>query len=223
MKILSKKITSSLRNFFLIKYLENKVLPSIAWFIIQIICRMIKIKRINYENIKNIKNKIFAFFHGEQFILVFTHKHDNITIMTSLSRDGELQTKILSKFGYDIVRGSAQKKGASSGTLALIDKIKTGKSCALTVDGPHGPAFKVKPGVIFLAQRTQCPIVPVRVFVEKKIQLKNWDRYIIPLPFCKAYVVYGKPIYIKQNDNIINKIEELESILKNLDFTDNLN
>lgn len=223
MKHFIKRFFLSLRNFFFIKYLEDKILPFIAWFIIQIVCRTIKIQRINYEMIKTVKNKIFAFFHGEQFILVFTHKYDNIVIMTSLSRDGELQTKILKKFGYDIVRGSASKKGASSGTLALIEKIKSGKSCALTVDGPHGPAFKVKPGVIFIAQKTLCPIVPVRVYVKRKIQLKNWDKYIIPLPLCSAYIIYGKPIYINQNDNIRNKIEELELVLKNLDFTSNLN
>lgn len=218
MKNLSKRFFSSLRNFFLIKFLEEKILSYVAWFIIQIICRTIRIKRINYEKIKTIKSKIFAFFHGEQFLLIFAHKYDNIVIMTSLSRDGELQTKILKKFGYDIVRGSSSKKGSSSGTLALIEKIKSGKSCALTVDGPRGPGFKVKPGVIFLSQKTHSPIIPVRVYIERKIQLKNWDKYIIPLPFCNAYIVYGMPVYIREEDNIRDKAEELEYILKTLIF-----
>ncbi|MEN3013890.1 MAG: lysophospholipid acyltransferase family protein [Endomicrobiia bacterium] len=214
-----KKFFSYLRNNFIIKFIEEKILPHIAWFIIQIISRLVIIERINYNKIKTLKNKIYAFFHGEQFLLVFAHKYHNIVIMTSLSRDGELQTKILSKFGYEIVRGSYGKKGASSGTLAIIEKIKNGKSCAITVDGPHGPAFKVKPGVIFLAQKTSCPVVPVRVFVTPKIQLKNWDRYIIPLPFIsKSYIVYGDPIYINFEDDIREKSKELEIILKTLDF-----
>lgn len=213
-----KKIINKLRNFHITKIIEEKIISYLAWFIIQVVSRTVQIERINYENIRKIKNKIYAFFHGEQFLLIFAHRHSDIVIMTSLSRDGELQTKILSKFGYDIVRGSTGKKGASSGTLALIEKIKNGKSSAITVDGPHGPGFKVKPGIIFLAQKTARPIIPVRVYITKRIQLKNWDRYTIPLPWSKSYIVYGNPVYVEPTEDLKKKTEELENILKNLDF-----
>ncbi|MFN3551292.1 MAG: lysophospholipid acyltransferase family protein, partial [Endomicrobiia bacterium] len=194
-----EKFLNSLGKNKIFKILKLNFLSSIAWFIIQILNRTLKIYQVNFESIKNLsKNVIYAFFHGEQFVLVYIHRHTKIVIMTSFSEDGELQTKILKKFGYDIVRGSAEKKGAASGTLSIIEKLLKGQNCAFAVDGPHGPAFKVKPGIVFLSQKTKLPIIPVRVFVEKKVQLNNWDRYILPLPFSKVWIVYGKPIYVSE-------------------------
>lgn len=214
---LVKKFLSNLRRTKVINWLELNFLSYLAWLIIQCVSRTVKIYKINFEKVKLLnKNVIYAFFHGEQFLLIFTHRNKNITIMTSYSYDGELQTRILKKFGYDIVRGSAKKKGATSGTLTIIDKLYNGQDCAFAVDGPHGPAFKVKPGVIYLAYKTGLPIIPVRVVVKRKIQFNNWDKYILPLPFTKAYIIYGEPFYVGENDSIKTKTEEFEKILKSL-------
>lgn len=209
-----KTLFRTLRKHKLVLSIEHNLLSFIAWLIIQILSRTVKIYKINFNKVKAIgKNVIYAFFHGEQFILVFAHRHSNIVIMTSYSPDGELQTKILKKFGYDIVRGSSKKRGATSGTLGIIEKLLKGQNCAFAVDGPHGPGFKVKPGVIFLSQKTRLPIIPVRVFITKKIQLNNWDKYILPLPFSNAYIVYGNPFYVNETDDIKLKTLELERVL----------
>ncbi len=215
-----KKLISNLRKNDFINFLELNILSYLAWLIIQLVSATLKIYKVDIGNIKNLKtNKIFAFFHGEQFVLIPTHKHRKYVIMTSYSLDGELQTRILKKFGYDIVRGSASKKGATSGTLSMIEKVLNGQNCAVAVDGPHGPGFKVKPGVIFLAQKTSKPIVPVRVFINKKITLNNWDKYMFPLPFSNVFIVYASPMVVHTSDSIKEKTLELESILKNIDFT----
>lgn len=214
-----KKLFSYIRKSKLVSFLELSIIPYLAWLIIQCISRTVKIYKINFEKIKSLnKNVIYAFFHGEQFLLIFLHKHENIAIMTSYSHDGELQTRILKKFGYDIVRGSTKKRGATSGTLSMVEKLLKGQDCAFAVDGPHGPGFKVKPGVVFLAQKTGLPIIPVRVFVEKKIQFHNWDKYILPLPFSKAYIIYGEPFYSQDVKSIKTSTTELEVILKTLNF-----
>jgi lysophospholipid acyltransferase (LPLAT)-like uncharacterized protein len=212
-----KNFFRKIRNTKIINFFELNFFSFFAWLVIQLVSRTLKIKQINFNKIKSLeKNVIYAFFHGEQFILVFTHKWQNVGIMTSYSPDGELQTRILKKFGYDIVRGSTSKKGATSGTLGLLDKISKGQNIAVAVDGPHGPGFKVKPGVIFLAQKTALPIIPVRVVAKNAIKLNNWDKYIIPLPFSMVYIIYGEPFYVKEHDNIKNKILELEKIMHNL-------
>jgi len=209
-----KNFFTKIRNIKIINFFELNFLSFVAWLIIQLICRTLKIKKINFDNVKKLnKNVIYAFFHGEQFVLVFTHKWQNVAIMTSYSPDGELQTRILKKFGYDIVRGSTSKKGATSGTLQLVEKLNKGQSVAVAVDGPHGPGFKIKPGIIFLSQKTSLPIIPVRVIVKNAIRFNNWDKYILPLPFTTAYIIYGKPFYIKEQENIKNKIIELEKIM----------
>lgn len=221
MKILSafKKLISNFRKNRFIKFIELNVFSYLGWLFINIISNTLKIHIIDAGNINSLKtNKIFAFFHGEQFALVPTHKHRRYVIMTSYSLDGELQTRILKKFGYDIVRGSTSKKGAASGTLSMVEKVLNGQNCAIAVDGPHGPGFKVKPGVIFLAQKTSRPIVPVRVFAEKKITFKNWDKYILPLPFSKIFIIYNEPIYVSNSDNMKEKTLQLEHTLKSIDL-----
>jgi len=217
-----KNFFRKIRDTKIINFFELNFFSFVAWIIIQLVCRTLKIIRINFDNVKNLrKNVIYAFFHGEQFVLVFTHKWQNVGIMTSYSPDGELQTRILKKFGYDIVRGSTSKKGATSGTLELLDKLHKGENVAVAVDGPHGPGYKIKPGIIFLAQKTSIPIIPVRVAVKNAIKLNNWDKYVIPLPFTTAYVIYGEPFYVEEHNNIKNKILELEKIM--YDLTNQLN
>ena len=122
-------------------WLENSLLSYIAAFIIKLISYTIKIKKVGYEQVEDLfrqkKNVIYTFFHGEQFLLIFVHRKENIVIMSSLSRDGELQTKILTKFGFDIVRGST-KKGFVSSTKSILEKFaKVGRQFEVIKGGTH--------------------------------------------------------------------------------------
>ncbi len=197
--------------------LKNKLLSIFAYLVINFVCATSKIIKFNKEIVDKLKNKfgsvIYAFWHGRQFILVYSHKFENISIMTSYSKDGELQTNILSKFGYDLVRGSHKKRGAVEATLEIIKKIENGQDVAFAVDGPHGPGFEVKPGVLFIAQKTGRPIIPVATSAKHKKILSNWDRYLIPAPFNKCVIVYGKPVEVKKEDDLQAKSKELENAL----------
>ena len=180
-----KDLIKKFRETKLGLWLENGLLSYIAWLIIRLISMTLKVKKIGYEQVENLfrqkKNVIYTFFHGEQFLLVFVHRNEDIVIMSSLSRDGELQTKILLKFGFDIVRGST-KKGFVSSTKSILEKLSKGQNVAFAVDGPKGPIYKIKPGAIFLAQKTQFAIIPTRVKIKNKIQLNNWDKYLSAKP-----------------------------------------
>jgi hypothetical protein len=50
----------------------------------------------------------------------------------------------------------------------------------------------VQDGAMSLAQITGLPIVPVSYFLKRKIQLKSWDGFQIPLPFSICEVTAGK-------------------------------
>jgi lysophospholipid acyltransferase (LPLAT)-like uncharacterized protein len=54
----------------------------------------------------------------------------------------------------------------------------------------------VQPGAIYLAQKAGCPIVPVGVSASRGINLPTWDRYLIPLPFARGAIIYGKCVTI---------------------------
>jgi lysophospholipid acyltransferase (LPLAT)-like uncharacterized protein len=181
-----------------------------------------RVKKINEEEIIKIKKSkkkvIYVFWHGRQFLLVPTHRFRNIYIMASLSRDGDLQVSGMSKFGYKFVRGSTGKKGAVQGTLEIVKKISEGYDAAFAADGPHGPGFSVKPGVLFIAQKTKSIIIPTTCSAKYRKIFKNWDRYLLPLPipFNYGIVYYGKPMEVKEDDNLELKSVELEKELNRI-------
>lgn len=200
--------------------IKEYILSWLAWLFIQFIGKTSRIKIVNYEVVKRIKeskkNIILSFWHGRQFLLVYTHRFKNIGIMTSLSRDGNLLTAILSKFGYFCIRGSSTR-GWLSATRKIAEKIEEGRDVALAVDGPQGPVYKVKPGVIYLAQLTGSIIVPLSSSARyKKIIPRSWDEYFLPFPFNRAVVIYGNPIEVKKEDRWEDKINELEKEINSI-------
>ncbi|MEE8417949.1 MAG: hypothetical protein V3S06_04725, partial [candidate division Zixibacteria bacterium] len=87
------------------------------------------------------------------------------------------------------------------GVPALLQMLKNKNigDLALTVDGPRGPAEKVKHGAISLASNGRLPIVPITYTASRAWRLKSWDRFIIPKPFSVVTVVYGKHISIPED------------------------
>jgi lysophospholipid acyltransferase (LPLAT)-like uncharacterized protein len=138
---------------------------------------------------------IFAFWHGRMFALIYKHRRHNIRVLVSRHRDGELISRIVHRLGYSTTRGSSSR-GGSQALLALKDSLADRCHYAFTPDGPRGPREQVKPGIIFFAQTSGLPVIPVTTAAQKKIVLKTWDHYIIPKPFSKVVIMYGAPIYI---------------------------
>jgi len=151
--------------------------------------------------IKNRKNFILSFWHGEQFALTRFMSDAGLFILTSLSNDGELQTRFLSGLGYRCVRGSS----SHGGMKALLKLIKLTKEydyspVAMAVDGPGGPIYKPKEGFVVLAKKTGMPFLPVRVKYHNCYTLeKAWDKYKIPKPFSKVSIFFSES-YIPESE-----------------------
>lgn len=139
---------------------------------------------------------VFAFWHGRQFPLVYVWRRHGVAILTSLSRDGTLQSMILGGLGYHIVRGSSSR-GAVRGLVGIIRAVREGHDAAFAVDGPRGPYHEVKPGALYLAGRTGIPVVPITSAVRRgRIFEQAWDRYIMPYPFTSTVVAYGEALMV---------------------------
>ena len=159
---------------------------------------------------------VYALWHGEQFVSLYHHRGQGVTIMSSLSKDGEIQTGILKLFGYLPVRGSSSRRAERS-LVEMIMNAKKGHSAAFAVDGPKGPYRKVKPGVIFLAKKAGLPIIPAGSSAKSfKVFEKAWDKYELPKLFQPAVVAYGEPIFVKKDDDIDKKSQEVENELNKL-------
>jgi len=200
--------------------MQNKVLLKMVVFICRVIDKTLRKKSLN-DTFHYPKPSIYPFWHRNEFPMLMSNQKRNIVIMVSLSKDGELLSQILQSFGYLTVRGSSTR-GGERGLIEIIRYARKGYSPAFAADGPKGPYRKLKSGVIYAAQKTGMPIVPISCSPKNKIVLKKtWDKTIIPLPFSKTVQIYGEPIYINKNDDIEAKRVLVEQKLNKLsEFTD---
>jgi lysophospholipid acyltransferase (LPLAT)-like uncharacterized protein len=103
---------------------------------------------------------LYAFWHGRQFLLAPSFRDWNIALMTDLSWAGSIQAGIMARLGYRVIRGSSRRRPARA-LAEVANAMESGYSAAFAVDGPHGPIHRSKPGILYLAGRFGCPIVPV--------------------------------------------------------------
>ena len=112
--------------------------------------------------------------------------------LVSGSVDGEVPERIARAWGAEVIRGSANQSGA----LALRDMqgmMKRGFSIVTTADGPRGPKYVIKPGVIVMARIGGVAVVPLACAAERAWYLDRWDNFMIPKPFSRVVLAIGKP------------------------------
>lgn len=177
--------------------------------------------KINIENKKALEklladkqNFVTAFWHGSMVIGWYLHRNTNCSALVSKSKDGDVLAHILNKWNYKVVRGSSHI-GGNEALSILMELIGNNYSLAITPDGPTGPIHKMKAGAVVAAKKTNVPLLLVGIGCSKKIVLKSWDKFEIPLPFSKVKVKYSDAINTDQNlsydetSNVILMCEEL--------------
>ena len=112
------------------------------------------------------------------------------SIMISQSNDGAMIAGVAERTGWHTVRGSSSKGGAAA-LRDAITHLKMSKLAAHIVDGPRGPAGKVKAGVIRLAHQTGSVIVPFNVSAANGWYFNSWDKFLLPKPFSKVRLEFG--------------------------------
>lgn len=144
---------------------------------------------------------IYAMWHGNQFCVYGIPNRHKVNVLVSTSIDGDIITRCANNLGLKTIRGSTARKGAVGGTLQILERIKQGESAAIMVDGPKGPARKVKGGIIKIAQMANVPIVPVHWYSPQInfLKIPSWDSMTTPLFFTRIINTYGTPIYIPKD------------------------
>ena len=146
------------------------------------------------------ENYIGALWHNRLLIFPFVLRrffpNRRGAALISASRDGDLLADAIKRFDFDVVRGSSSRLGASA-ILQLTDVLASGRDVVITPDGPRGPAYELGPGIIFLAQKSGAPVVPVNMEYSSYWRLKSWDRFILPRPFSKVRVIIGQSHHVR--------------------------
>lgn len=132
--------------------------------------------------------------------------------LISGSVDGEVPERIARAYGAEVIRGSANQSGA----LALRDQhamMKKGYSIVTTPDGPQGPNYEIKTGVMVMARVGGVPILPVSCAADRAWYLDRWDRFMIPKPFSRVVLAIGEP-YTIPRDSRLDEIEQHRLIVQ---------
>ncbi len=144
---------------------------------------------------------IGALWHNRLLLLPFVIKRylpeRRGAALISASRDGALLADLVERFGFEVVRGSSSRKGASA-IRQLAEVIAHGKDVVITPDGPRGPTYELGQGIIFLAQQSGAEVVPINMEYSSCWRLKSWDRFILPKPFSRVRVIFGAPHRVAQ-------------------------
>jgi len=149
------------------------------------------------------KNHIVAVWHTFVTAAVFSLHHRHFCIYSDHPRTEayerswvhfvrEIGLKTLRSLGFDVLDASLGKQ--SAGVLNFIKKIQGGTPAIVAPDGPHGPIYEAKPGVMYMAAKASSVVVPIGASFSRRVVGNNWDDFALPLPFSRVAFVIGEPI-----------------------------
>src|SRR5215510_1952632 len=148
---------------------------------------------------------ILAMWHGQHFMAPFIKKaHDprhRAKVLISRHRDGEINARAAKRLNIGTIRGSGahdggfHHKGGAVAFTEMLEALKDGYNIAMTADVPK-VARVAGLGIVKLAQHSGRPIYPVAMASSRRIEIDNWDRSAVNLPFARMGIVAGEAIFV---------------------------
>jgi lysophospholipid acyltransferase (LPLAT)-like uncharacterized protein len=140
---------------------------------------------------------VYAFWHRCLLASAWHFRNHGINILISRSFDGELIARTVERLGFVAIRGSSSRDGAA-GLRNLQRAYFAGNYCAITADGPRGPAQVAKPGVVQLAKLVDATVGAFYAHPHNAWQINSWDRFLIPKPFSRVTVAWTAQVAADQ-------------------------
>jgi lysophospholipid acyltransferase (LPLAT)-like uncharacterized protein len=155
-----------------------------------------------YERVVPDLPVILGMWHGQHFMSPFVKRPEHrVKVLISRHRDGEMNAVAARRLGIDTIRGSGShngdfyRKGGVSAYKEMLQALREGYNIALTADVPK-VARVAGLGIVKLARDSGRPIYPLAIASSRRIELNNWDRSAINLPFSRLVGVVGEPIRV---------------------------
>lgn len=143
------------------------------------------------------RGNIFCLWHEMMLPGAALAADRGIRVLVSQSRDGELITQIIERFGFNAIRGSSSRGAVRA--VREMARSSDAYNLAITPDGPKGPRRQFQPGAVFLASRTGLPLVPLGFAFSRQWRLRSWDKMVIPKPFARSAFFCGEPIHVPED------------------------
>jgi len=163
--------------------------------LLKVYSHLLRVRFIDLPAFGQVPAAIHAIWHCEDLVMLPFFSDFDMRILISQSRDGAILSRAVEAMGFSVTRGSSSKGGAR-GLLAIKRHLQTGQHVIFAADGPRGPRQVAKPGAVYLAAKTGCPILPVGSAVSREwVAQKSWNKSRLPLPGAKVVIAYGPAVY----------------------------
>ena len=211
-------------------WFQFRLVPFLAAHLAKALTLSLRVRREGYDAVSELVERdqrfVLAFWHRRLVMMPLAYpfrrrptpegERRGVAILSSDSRDGERSAATWRWFGIHAVRGTAGHSGAQA-LVKMIQAVRAGWDLGITVDGPRGPRQEVKPGVLAVSRKTGAWVVPVCVAYRRAWKLHTWDGMLIPWPFTRVIVRYGKPFQVPPQSREEDFRSDLERILNGLE------
>jgi lysophospholipid acyltransferase (LPLAT)-like uncharacterized protein len=130
-------------------------------------------------------------------------KEQKICMLTSPHADGQVVKTIAHTFGVEGIDGSSINMDKTHNSFAAIKNImnslKNGDIITFAGDGSRPPAFQMNTHITEIVEKMGSGIIFGIASYKRKIQLPNWDKYQIALPFNTIIFEFGD-LFSKKSD-----------------------
>jgi lysophospholipid acyltransferase (LPLAT)-like uncharacterized protein len=179
-------------------------LAPLAYFLLRSYLSLIQIQTLHEDVLLQFLQtgrKVVAAVWHQRFLGVLGYvtnfRYLSLSVMISMSRDGDWIAPVAKWLGLRPVRGSS-KRGGKEALAAMVQDLAQHQTAVHIVDGPQGPKAVIKAGMIRLAQLSKAAIVPTYISVDHAWVTRSWDRFLIPKPFSRILIRFGEPIDVPE-------------------------
>jgi lysophospholipid acyltransferase (LPLAT)-like uncharacterized protein len=198
---------------------KQVVIGVVAWLVYRVLSITWRITWRETESMRSALREqrpfILAHWHGDGLALLPSVKRYRLVTLTSRSKDGRIMATLLKLLGAGVSAGSSSRGGAA-GLKGLIRMVRAGHNCSFAVDGPRGPIYKLKPGVLEASRLLDCPIYYASVTCDRAYHLhRAWDRVFLPKAFARLEIEWRGPLQaLTRADDprdplVLNRLEQL--------------
>ncbi len=176
----------------------------LLWFLITAVCFTLR-KRVVWANPEDVRlgkaQCIVALWHNRTFTPCYVYRYVlrgevPMCVFTSASKDGAMLATVAEDYGMRAARGSSGRRGVA-GFRDMMREVEAGSCMCITPDGPKGPRYRCRPGVIRLASLSGLPIIPLSFHFSHYWRIsKAWDGFVIPKPFSRVTLYCGAALEV---------------------------